>query len=134
MSAVHDAGMDGTGMTQTLLLVVLFVGALAALPWLIRRLQQQRAGLQAGAGGGARVLSAVAVGPQQRVVTVEVGPPQQRTVLVLGVTAQQINCLHVLPGPGAAAPAAAPSFASEMASVGAPASTPASAPGVPPHA
>ena len=44
-----------------------------------------------------RVLSQVAVGPQQRVVTVEVGPPQQRTVLVLGVTAQNINCLHVLP-------------------------------------
>ncbi|TFI49308.1 flagellar biosynthesis protein FliO, partial [Diaphorobacter sp. DS2] len=79
-------------MTQTLLLVVLFVGALAALPWLIRRLQQRQAGLQAHAGGASRVLSAVAVGPQQRVVTVEVGPPQQRTLLVLGVTAQQINC------------------------------------------
>ena len=96
-------------MTQTLLLVVLFVGALAALPWLIRRLQQRQAGLQAHAGGASRVLSAVAVGPQQRVVTVEVGPPQQRTLLVLGVTAQQINCLHVLPA------AAAPSFAAEMA-------------------
>ncbi|MBS0292610.1 MAG: flagellar biosynthetic protein FliO [Proteobacteria bacterium] len=90
-------------MTQTLLLVVLFVAALAALPWLIRRLQQQRAGLQAGAGAGSRVVSAVAVGPQQRVVTVEVGPPQQRTLLVLGVTAQQISCLHVLPSPSFAA-------------------------------
>ncbi|MHA7599158.1 FliO/MopB family protein [Alicycliphilus sp. T452] len=97
-------------MTQTLLLVVLFVAALAALPWLIRRLQRQRAGLQAGAGAGSRVLSAVAVGPQQRVVMVEVGPPQQRTLLVLGVTAQAINCLHVLP----AMAGEAASFASEM--------------------
>lgn len=97
-------------MTQTMLLVVLFVAALAALPWLIRRLQRQRAGLQVGAGAGSRVLSAVAVGPQQRVVTVEVGPSQQRTLLVLGVTVQQISCLHVLP---AVAPQA-PSFSVEM--------------------
>ncbi|MGX5663844.1 FliO/MopB family protein [Diaphorobacter nitroreducens] len=102
-------------MTQTLLLVVLFVGALAALPWLIRRLQQRQAGLQAHAGGASRVLSAVAVGPQQRVVTVEVGPPQQRTLLVLGVTAQQINCLHVLPAAAAPGSAPTPSFAAEMA-------------------
>lgn len=89
-------------MTQTLLVVVLFVAAMAALPWLVRRLQQRNAGrLSTAAGVGAsRVLSAVAVGPHQRVVTVEVGPEQQRTVLVLGVTAQQINCLHVLPGQG----------------------------------
>ena len=90
-------------MTQTLLLVVLFVGALAALPWLIRRLQQRQAGLQAHAGGASRVLSAVAVGPQQR------------TLLVLGVTAQQINCLHVLPAAAAPGSAPAPSFAAEMA-------------------
>lgn len=100
----------GTGMTQTLLLLVLLIAALAALPWLIRRLQQQRAGQLGQAAGASRVLSAVAVGPQQRVVTVEVGTAQQRTLLVLGVTAQSINCLHVLP----AAPADAGSFAGEM--------------------
>lgn len=104
-----SAGVDAMGMTQTLLLLVLLIAALAALPWLLRRLQRQRAGPQGQAGAVSRVLSAVAVGPQQRVVTVEVGSPQQRTVLVLGVTAQQINCLHVLPVAGAA------SFASEMA-------------------
>ncbi|WP_313316149.1 flagellar biosynthetic protein FliO [Pulveribacter sp.] len=101
-----DAGV-GMGMTQTLLVVVLFVAALSALPWLIRRLQQRHAGLlPGGAGAASRVLSTVAVGPQQRVVTVEVGPAHQRTVLVLGVTAQQVSCLHVLP---------AASFAGEMA-------------------
>lgn len=94
-------------MTQTLALVVLFVAALSALPWLIRRLQQRQMGLlPGGTGAASRVLSAVAVGPQQRIVTVEVGPSHQRTVLVLGVTTQQINCLHVLP---------APSFAGEVA-------------------
>ena len=113
-------------MTQTLLVVVLFVAAMAALPWLIRRLQQRGSGpFSAASGGVSKVLSAVAVGPQQRVVTVEVGPEHQRTVLVLGVTAQQINCLHVLAPatPPSATPLAAgpsapaqPSFAGEMAS------------------
>lgn len=117
-------------MTQTLVVVVLFVGAMAMLPWLVRRVQQRRAEAGAAPGGTARVLSAVAVGPQQRVVTVEVGPDHARTCLVLGVTAQHISCLHVLPmsASGAAVAAAValapsttsgvtvgPSFASEIA-------------------
>lgn len=85
-------------MTQTLLVVILFVAAMATLPWLVRRLQQRHAsGGPGGVGLGSRVLSAVAVGPQQRVVTVEVGPEHARTWLVLGVTAQQVSCLHVMP-------------------------------------
>lgn len=84
-------------MTQTLLVVVLFVAAMATLPWLVRRVQQRQAAGTAGAAAASRVLSAVAVGPQQRVVTVEVGPEHARTWLVLGVTAQQVSCLHVLP-------------------------------------
>ena len=83
-------------MTQTLVVVVLFVGFIAMLPWLIRRLQQRQAKAGSVSGVHARVLSAVSVGPQQRVVTVEVGAEHSRTCLVLGVTAQQITCLHVL--------------------------------------
>ena len=107
-------------MTQTLVVVVLFVGAMACLPWLVRRLQQRHAAGQAATGTASRVLSVVAVGPQQRVVTVEVGPEHARTWLVLGVTAQQMTCLHVLPAEpakaAAAATAATPSFAREIAS------------------
>ena len=84
-------------MTQTLLVVVLFVAGMACLPWLVRRLQQRQAVGATAAGSASRVLSAVAIGPQQRVVTVEVGPEHARTWLVLGVTAQQVSCLHVLP-------------------------------------
>ncbi len=81
----------------SLVWVVLFIGAIALLPWLVRRWQHGRGQLLPGAAAAnARVLSSVAVGPQQRVVTVEAGTPGQRVVLVLGVTAQQINCLHVL--------------------------------------
>ena len=108
-------------MTQTLLVVVLFVGAMALLPWAVRRLQQRQSSGALAAGGASRVVSAVAVGPQQRVVTVEVGPENARTWLVLGVTAQQVSCLHVLPVVGklseearGASLSAGPSFDHEM--------------------
>ena len=106
-------------MTQTLVVVVLFVGAMACLPWLVKRLQQRHGVGAAVVGTASRVLSTVAVGPQQRVVTVEVGSPQQRTLLVLGVTAQSINCLHVLPA-AAGASGDATGFAAAMAVAQAP--------------
>ena len=81
-------------MTQTLLLVILFVGGIASLPWLVRRVQQRQKHFAGAAGAAPRVLSAIAVGPQQRVVTVEMGGDGERTTLVLGVTPQSIRCLH----------------------------------------
>jgi len=84
-------------MTQTLLTVAAFVLLLAMVPMAIKWLQSR--GVATGPAGGAasRVLSAVAVGPHQRVVTVEVGPVHDRVCLVLGVTAQNISCLHSAP-------------------------------------
>ena len=95
-------------MTQTLLVVVLFIGAVATLPWLIRYVQQRQSKAAGAAGTPSRVLSAI-----------EVGPEHARTCLVLGVTAQHITCLHIVGAP--AAPAASgvsdvtPSFLQEMA-------------------
>ena len=78
-------------MTQTLLVVVLFVGAIALLPWAVRRLQQRQSSGALAAGGASRVVSAVAVGPQQRVVTVEAGPDHARTLRCVGVAGQQVS-------------------------------------------
>ena len=89
-------------MWPTLLLVSLFVAVMAALPWLVRRLQQKNLlprgmGMARGAASvPAQVLGTLAIGPQQRVVTVQLGEGVQAVRLVLGVTAQQIQCLHVL--------------------------------------
>ncbi len=94
-------------MTQTLLSVALFIALLAALPWGIRWLQRRTQGGMATAAMSSRLVGALAVGPQQRVVTVEVGPPGARTWLVLGVTAQSITCLHSMP-------AGAPDFAGAL--------------------
>src|SRR6218665_4052249 len=87
-------------MTSNLLpsvAVLLFVGAMAWLAWLVRR--QRHGAVGPASGAAARVLSAVAGGPQQRVVTVEVGPEHARTWLVLGVTTRPVSCLNVLTAP-----------------------------------
>jgi len=84
-------------LSQTLLMVVLFVVLMAMLPLAIKWIQRRAAGGASVAGVDSRVISAVAVGPQQRVVTVEVGPEGARTWLVLGVTAQNITCLFTQP-------------------------------------
>lgn len=101
-------------MTQTLLLAIIFVAAIGALPWLIRKLQQRRGDNLGLSAGSPRVLSAIAVGPHQRVVTVEVGSEGERVVLVLGVTAQQIQCLHTIPS---GAVDSTRSFGNELAKV-----------------
>lgn len=104
-------------MGQTLALVLVFIAGMAMLPWLVRTVQQRR-GAQGPGNAAARVLAQVAVGPQQRVVTVEVQHEGQRAVLVLGVSPQQLECLHVL-GAQAQPPLPQPqpslSFQAEMA-------------------
>jgi flagellar protein FliO/FliZ len=85
-------------MTQSLLTIIVFVALILTLPFLAKRFQQRRHGLATAAlGPTSKVVSAMAVGPQQRVLTVEVGPENARTWLVLGVTGQTITCLHTLP-------------------------------------
>lgn len=93
------------------------IGALAALPWLLKRWQQRRQLASGSPLVSAQVLASVTIGPGQRVVTVEVGQGAEKTCLVLGVTAQNIHCLHVL-GQTAVAPKTEPvSFANAMAQV-----------------
>lgn len=79
-------------MSEALVWVGVFVVAIACLPFLVRWIQV-RTGSAVG-GGQAKVLSAVAVGPQQRVVTVQVAAGTNAAVLVLGVTASSVHCLH----------------------------------------
>ena len=99
-------------MGQTLLWVVLFVAAIAMLPLAIKWVQRRAQGGAVAAAGNTRVVSAVGVGPHQRVVTVEVGPEGARTWLVLGVTGQSITCLHT--APIASAPSAYAAVAAQL--------------------
>ena len=88
-------------MTQQLLWVGAFLAALAALPWFLRWLRARVASGAVDAGAQSRFISAVAVGPNQRVVTVEVGPDNARVWLTLGVSVQSIALLHSAPVPPA---------------------------------
>ena len=80
-------------MTQTIVSVAVFLVLLALLPFGIRWIQRRAPG-GSSISAASKIVSAIAVGPHQRVVTVEVGPEGERTWLVLGVTAQTITCLH----------------------------------------
>lgn len=92
-------------MTQSLYLVAVVVLLLALVPVGVRWIMARLGGGSLGAVSAGRILSAVAVGPQQRVVTVEVGVAGSRVCLVLGVTPQSVTCLHAFP-PSAPASAA----------------------------
>ena len=81
-------------MTSTLFIMALFVVAIALIPYGIKWLKQRTALGGSGAMDATRIVSAVAVGANQRVVTLEVGPSNARIWLTLGVTPTAINCLH----------------------------------------
>jgi flagellar protein FliO/FliZ len=82
-------------MSSAWLSISLLVMVLALLPLGLKWFQERMVGGRlAGTGMASKVVSAVAVGPHQHVVTVEVGPADARVCLTLGVTAQSITCLH----------------------------------------
>ena len=81
-------------MSQSLWSVGIFLAVIVCLPFAVKWLKERVGGDIRQIAGQSRVVSAVAVGPHQRVVTVEVGPPGARVWLTLGVTAQSITCLH----------------------------------------
>jgi flagellar protein FliO/FliZ len=91
-------------MTQTLVLVAVFVFLLALTPMVVKWLKQRSFGGIQSVSSASRILSVLAVGPHQRVVTVEVGPEGHRVWLTLGVTAQSITCLHSMPLASGSAP------------------------------
>ena len=81
-------------MYMTSLWLAAVVAGLCALPWFVKWLQRRTG---RGLGAQQQVLhltSVLSLGPQQRVMAVEVGSGATRTRLVLGVTNQSITCLH----------------------------------------
>ena len=109
--------MPSTSLIGPLAAFVLILALIPAALWLLKRspLGKFSAG---GAGGPMRVVAALPLSPNQRIVTVEVGSGDERRWLVLGVTPAGIHTLHTLPPqaePAAATPAALPIFAQLLA-------------------
>ena len=93
--------------------VLAFLGILALIPaalWLLKRTPL------GGSATGApmRLVGALPLSPNQRLVTVEVGQGDDRRWLVLGVSPAGISTLHSLP-PQAELPTAAPGNGSVFA-------------------
>lgn len=81
-------------MTQSVVSVGIFIVLLACVPTALKWYRHRTLHDSDSLDGQSRFISALAVGPHQRVVTVEVGPKGHRVWLTLGVTPQEISCLH----------------------------------------
>jgi flagellar protein FliO/FliZ len=78
-----------------LVLLIVMVG----VAWALQRYRRHLPGAARQAGPSLQVLSALALGPQQRVVTVQVGQGADAVCLVLGVSPGSVTALHSLPLP-----------------------------------
>lgn len=87
--------MTGQGYAWVVLWLAVIVVLIPLSLWVFKRTGAAGGG-RSGAGG-LRHVASLALGPQQRVMTVEVGEGESRRWLVLGVTPQSVTPLHVLP-------------------------------------
>jgi flagellar protein FliO/FliZ len=85
--AAEQAAPAG-GLVEVTLSLLLVLAAVFVAAWLMRRLR----GVGRGGAGAIEILATVALGARERVVLIQVGREQ----LLLGVTANQVNTLHVL--------------------------------------
>jgi len=78
-------------MGQVLFVLLLIVGLLFALAWVLKRSGLVNSSFQ----GHIKIIGGVSVGPRERIVLLQVGNEQ----IVVGVTAVEINLLHMLTEP-----------------------------------
>jgi flagellar protein FliO/FliZ len=93
--------MSGSQFLGPLVAFALILALIPAALWLLKRTPLGGAA----SGTAMRLVGALPLAPNQRIVTVEVGSGDDRRWLVLGVTPAGINTLHTLP-PQADAPLA----------------------------
>ncbi|UZD55726.1 FliO/MopB family protein [Caldimonas aquatica] len=84
-------------MPSTLNFLFWFLIVLALIPLALWMLKRSQLVVAAGVAPPARVVASAGLGPQQRLVTIEVGQGEARQWLVLGVTPHTITVLHSLP-------------------------------------
>lgn len=77
-----------------------FIAIVAMIPLALWLLKRSPMGAAMGAAGApAKVVASLPLGPNQRVLTLEVGQGDERRWLLVGVTPQSINALHTLTPP-----------------------------------
>lgn len=80
-----------SALLETLLGLLIVLACIAFLAWLLRRTGR----FQTSANGEMKIITSLALGPRERAVLLQVGEQQ----ILVGVTAQQVNTLHVLETP-----------------------------------
>jgi flagellar protein FliO/FliZ len=95
-------------MLQNALPAVGLLLAMMIVAWLLQRWRRHLPNMARQAGPSLKVMSALPLGPQQRVVTVQVGEGEHGVCLVLGVTPGGITALHQYPVPSHPTPPAPP--------------------------
>ncbi len=89
-------------MNSPLLPILWFLAIVCLIPlvlWLLKRTPLGGAGNSSGPAA-MRLIAQMPISPTQRIVTVELGQGEDKRWLVLGVSPQQINTLHVMPPQG----------------------------------
>ena len=78
-------------IVETLLGLLLVLGIIVLLAWLIKRTNR----FQATANGEMKIIAGLSLGPRERAVLLQVGEQQ----ILVGVTPQQVQTLHILETP-----------------------------------
>ena len=101
-------------MMQNMWPLLAFMAVVLTIPVALALLRRTPLG-RTGSSGPVRLVAMLALSPQQRLITVEVGQGDQRQWLVLGATATHINLLHTLPAQSLPEAAASGGFAAQLA-------------------
>ena len=104
-------------MVQNALPAVVLLIVMIGVAWMLQRYRRHLPGAASQGGPRMLVMSSLSLGPQQRVVTVQVGEGEAGRCLVLGVAPGGITALHSLPLTAADA-AAPPPGATEVPGAG----------------
>ena len=80
--------LSSTALFETMLGLGIVLSLIAVLAWLIKRTGR----FQATANGEIKIMASLSPGPRERAVLLEVGDEK----ILVGVTAQQIQTLHIL--------------------------------------
>ncbi|MEZ5701716.1 MAG: flagellar biosynthetic protein FliO [Burkholderiaceae bacterium] len=84
-------------MLQNALPAIGLLLIMMVVAWLLQRWRRHLPNMARQAGPALKVMNALPLGPQQRVVTVQVGDGERGVCLVLGVTPGGITALHQCP-------------------------------------
>jgi len=78
---------------------LVLLGLMVLAAWLLHRFRRHLPGTPSRTGPELQLLNTLSLGPQQRLVTVQVGQGDASVCLVLGVAPGSITALHEMPMP-----------------------------------